>query len=38
MGGKENVYKVLVKKLKEGDHLGRPMHRWEDNIKVNLQE
>jgi hypothetical protein len=25
-------------KLKERDHLGRPRHRWEDNIKIYLQE
>jgi hypothetical protein len=24
--------------LREGDHLGRPRHRWEDNIKMDLQE
>jgi hypothetical protein len=24
--------------LREGDHLERPKHRWEDNIKIDLQE
>jgi len=24
--------------LKERDHLGRPRHRWEDNIQMDLQE
>ena len=24
--------------LRERDHLGRPRHRWEDNIKMVLQE
>ena len=24
--------------LRERDHLGRPRHRWEDNIKMDLQE
>jgi hypothetical protein len=32
-----NVYiKMLVKSLKK--KLGRPWHRWEDNIKMNLKE
>ena len=25
-------------KLRERDHLGRPRRRWEDNIKMDLQE
>jgi hypothetical protein len=25
-------------KLRERDHLGRPRPRWEDNIKMDLQE
>ena len=24
--------------LRERDHLGRPRRRWEDNIKIGLQE
>jgi len=24
--------------MREGDCWGRPMHRWEDNIKMELQE
>jgi hypothetical protein len=24
--------------LREGDHLGPPRRRWEDNIKMDLQE
>ena len=24
--------------LRERDHLGKPSRRWEDNIKVDLQE
>jgi hypothetical protein len=24
--------------LREGDHLGRPRRRWDDNIKMDLQE
>jgi hypothetical protein len=25
-------------KLRERDHLGRPRHRWEDNINMDLEE
>jgi len=32
------VYRVLVWKPKRRRPLGRPRHRWEDNIKVDLQE
>jgi len=32
------VYRVLVGKPKGRRPLGRPKHRWEDNIKVDLQE
>ena len=35
-GGSRGVYWVLVGKL-EGT-LERPRHRWEDNIKMDLQE
>jgi hypothetical protein len=31
------VYRVLVGKP-EGKRLGRPRRRWEDNIKMDLQE
>ena len=24
--------------LRERDHLGRPRHRWEDNIRMDLRE
>jgi len=30
--------KVLVEKPEEKRPLGRPRHRWEDNIKMDLQE
>ena len=33
-GGEKSVYRVLVGKP-EGK---RPRHRWEDNIKMDLQE
>jgi len=31
-----NSYTILVWKSKEKRHLGKPRHRWEDNIKVDL--
>ena len=32
------VYKVLVGKPEGKRPLGRPKHRWQDNIKMDLQE
>jgi len=32
------VYTVLVGKPEGRRPLGRPRHRWEDNIKIDLQE
>jgi hypothetical protein len=32
------VYRVLVGKLEANRPLGRPRRRWEDNIKIDLQE
>jgi hypothetical protein len=32
------VYRVLVGKPKGKRPLGRPSYRWEDNIKMDLQE
>ena len=32
------AYKVLVGKLERKRQLGRPRCRWEDNIKIDLQE
>jgi len=32
------VYRVLVGKLEGKTPLGRPRRRWEDNIKMDLQE
>jgi hypothetical protein len=32
------VYRVLVAKPEGKRPLGRPRHRWEDNIKMDLQE
>jgi hypothetical protein len=35
-GGRRGDCRVLVGKLEEVRPLGRPRHRWEDNIKINL--
>jgi hypothetical protein len=36
MGEKRNVYWLLVGKPEGKRSLGRPRHRWIDNIKVNF--
>jgi hypothetical protein len=38
MGEERGVHRLLVGKPKGNTPLGRPRHRWEDNIKVDLQE
>jgi hypothetical protein len=38
MGESRGVYRVLVGKPEGKRPLGRPRHRWEDNIKMDLQE
>jgi hypothetical protein len=38
MGQMRGVYRVLVGKLEGKRPLGKPRHRWEDNIKMDLQE
>ena len=38
MGDRRGVYRVLVGKLEGKRLLGRPRLRWEDNIKMDLQE
>ena len=38
MGERKGVYRVLVGKPEEKRPLGRPRLRWEDNIKMDLQE
>jgi len=38
MGQGRGVYRVLVGKPEGKRPLGRPRRRWEDNIKMNLQE
>jgi len=37
-GGGERGYRVLVGKPEVKRPLGRPRRRWEDNIKMDLQE
>jgi hypothetical protein len=32
------IYRVLVGRSDAKRELGRPRHRWEDNIKVDLKE
>jgi len=38
IGEGRDVYRVLVGKPEGKRPLGRPRRRWEDNIKINLQE
>jgi len=38
MGERRGVYRVLVGKPEGKRPLKRPRHRWEDNIKMDLQE
>jgi len=38
MGERRGVHIVLVGKSEGKRPLGRPSHRWEDNIKMDLQE
>ena len=38
MGEGRGIYRVLVGKLEVNRPLGRPRRRWEDNIKMDIQE
>jgi hypothetical protein len=38
MGERTGVYRVLVGKPEGNRPLGRPMRRWGDNIKMDLQD
>jgi len=38
MGERSGIYRVLVGKPEGKRPLGRPRRRWEDNIKMDLQE
>jgi hypothetical protein len=35
---KRNTYRILVGKPEEKGPLGRPIHRWVDNIKMHIVE
>jgi hypothetical protein len=37
MGEMRNAYNILTGKP-AGKRLGRPRHRWEDNIRMDLRE
>jgi hypothetical protein len=37
-GERTGIYRVLVEKPEEKRLLGRPSHRWEDNINTDLKE
>ena len=38
MGERRSVHRVLVGETEGKKSLGRPRRRWEDNIKMDLQE
>jgi hypothetical protein len=38
MGEKRNAYRLLVVKPERKRPLGRPRHRWVDNIRMDLGE
>jgi hypothetical protein len=38
MGEERKVYKVLVGKYEGKRPLGRPRHRWEDGVRMDLRE
>jgi hypothetical protein len=37
-GEKRNAYRMLVGKTEVKRPLGRPRHRWVDNIKIDLRD
>jgi hypothetical protein len=38
MGEKRNAYRLMVEKPERKRPLGRPRHRWVDNIKKDIGE
>jgi hypothetical protein len=38
MGEGRGAYRILVGRPEGRKPLGRPRHRWEDNVKMDLQE
>jgi hypothetical protein len=37
-GEKSNAYRILVGKAEGKRSIGRPRHRWENNIKMHYRE
>jgi hypothetical protein len=37
LGERRNAYRTFVRKLRRRP-LGKPRHRWEDNIAIDFQE
>jgi hypothetical protein len=37
MGKRKSSYRNLVRSLEVRRPLGRPRHRWEDNIKIDVR-
>jgi len=38
MGKMTNSYKILIGKTRREEPLGRPKHRWENNIRMDIRE
>ena len=38
MGKRIGIYRDLMRKAEGKRSLGRPMRRWEDNIRIDLQK
>jgi hypothetical protein len=38
IGKERNAYNILLGKHEENKQLGRPRHRWRDNIKMDLKD
>jgi hypothetical protein len=38
MGERRGAWRGLVGQLEGNKPFGRPMHRWDDNIKIDFQE
>jgi len=37
-GDRRGAYRVLVRRFAGKRQLGKPRHRWADNIKIHIQE
>ena len=38
LGERRGAYRILVGKTEINTLLGRPRHRWDDNVKINVGE